>query len=610
MFRLFSLLFLSLSLFFVPTAFAQESPGIVSCIVPNGKISTHSVKEDPVGGHCGTSYGYSCACDNDGRRAKAIDVLTNGQAVVLPLINGNRVNWKLIVKGYPIDGGEGGGLGYTFEAKVSSDTWYLDILHLNSTTIGEGETVPSGTPVATSAIRHVHATIGKNLKASPRAGSATDCDSGWLASDFMCDATKQMPETPQDQTGKIQASMLQCTFQRGDLANPKESFKSPQLLGYFIEASKASGVPAEVLAGIARVESPSSVNLTDETLSSFSCPTSPTGARGLMQIQPPGTTGHDPAAVANGARLLGKEVSQLTATDFCDLRTSVFMAAGFILKKLQYLGHGDGQSWNPEWTNNQQIIYSVARSYYGCLLYPSCSSGPHSYGEDVWQSVQGCKNPSLTGGPVASGPSGIARSNKVCTKVGNPTTPNPCASSPGGGIVPGTPAPPVEPGQHKLKIKELFNVDMQGAWDETHLKWVYEKFYELGQSTNFVKLVGGEPVTLCNCVPNQMTGTVQMSQSGIYATDRDLFLGTLIHELGHAIYHHKPAGTTFIMEHNNLYASNGTISSYSRAGFDKTENYPEMLAYCLNGRAVGTINKEKWPPYKDIATKIMGSCFY
>lgn len=594
---------------YVPQVSAQEAPGIVSCIVPNGKISTYSIKEDPIGGHCGRQYGYSCACDNDGRRAKSIDVLTNGQAVVLPTINGNRVNWKLILKGYPIDGGEGGGLGYTFEAVVGSDTWYLDMLHLNTTPIGEGETVPSGTAVATSAIAHVHAVLGKNLKASPRAGSNTDCDSGWLASDFMCDATKQPPVTPTDQAGKVQASMLQCTFQRGDHVTPKESFKSPQLLGYFIEASQKSGVPAELLAAIARVESPSSVNLTDETLASFSCPISPTGARGLMQIQPPGTTGHDPAAVSNGARLLGKELSSLTTEDFCDVRTSVFMASGFILKKLQYLGHGDAQTWNPEWTTNQQIIHSVARSYYGCLLYPSCSSGPHSYGEDVWQSMQGCKNPSLTGGSGTGGTSSIARSNKVCTKVGNPTTPSPCAGSPGGGVIPGTPAPPVEPGQHRLKIKELFNVDMQGAWDETHLKWVYEKFYEL-QSTNFIKLVSGEPVTLCNCVPNQMTGTVQMSQSGIYASDRELFLGTLIHELGHAIYHHKPAGSTLINEHNNLYATQGTVSSYSRAGFDKTENYPEMLAYCLNGRAVGSINASKWPPYKELATKIMGSCFY
>ena len=98
--------FLLTGLFFfflliTPNVYAQEQEnvGIVSCIVPNGKISTHSVKEDPVGGHCGTSYGYSCSCDNSGRRAKAIDVLTNGQAVVLPTINGNRVNWKLIVTG-------------------------------------------------------------------------------------------------------------------------------------------------------------------------------------------------------------------------------------------------------------------------------------------------------------------------------------------------------------------------------------------------------------------------------------------------------------------------------------------------------------------------------
>src|SRR5258708_11265550 len=82
-----------------------------------------------------------------------------------------------------------------------------------------------------------------------------------------------------------------CLFTRGDLTPSQGQYKSSLLLSYFEQASQASGVPASVLAGIARIESPGAVNYTDQSLSSFVCPVSPTGALGLMQIEPAGATG-------------------------------------------------------------------------------------------------------------------------------------------------------------------------------------------------------------------------------------------------------------------------------------------------------------------------------
>lgn len=160
--------------------------GVASCPVVGGRISTPSYQANPKRGHCGTDYSYTCNCGTSGRRAKAIDVPTNGQDVVLPKINGQDVQWTMVIAPYTVDSGEGGGVGYTFKATLGSDIWYLDILHLQPSTLRMGENYVSGTPVAKTVISHVHMTIGKNLSSSPVAGTSTDCDSGWIPSDFMC----------------------------------------------------------------------------------------------------------------------------------------------------------------------------------------------------------------------------------------------------------------------------------------------------------------------------------------------------------------------------------------------------------------------------------------
>lgn len=159
---------------------------IASCPVAGGKISTSSYNASPATGHCGDYYSYTCKCGTSGRRAKAIDVPANGQNVILPKINNQDVSWKLIVGPYSVDSGEGGGLGYTFQATQGNDIYHLDMLHLNQSALVLGGDYLSGTPVATTAISHVHMTMGKNLKQTPIAGTETDCDPNWLPSDFLC----------------------------------------------------------------------------------------------------------------------------------------------------------------------------------------------------------------------------------------------------------------------------------------------------------------------------------------------------------------------------------------------------------------------------------------
>ena len=179
-----------------------------------------------------------------------------------------------------------------------------------------------------------------------------------------------------------------CLFYRGDQNPPGARYQSNTLLGYFQQAAAASGVPATVLAGIARIESPGIVNYTDANLSSYGCPTSSAGALGLMQIMPVWLSYASPVAgIQLGAQYLGLPFSMFTdpnnTSAYCDIKNSIFLGAGVINSKV-------GGSWDPAQTNNQNYIYNVARGYYGCLLYPSCSSGPYSYGQDLWNSVSSC----------------------------------------------------------------------------------------------------------------------------------------------------------------------------------------------------------------------------
>jgi hypothetical protein len=236
-------------------------------------------------------------------------------------------------------------------------------------------------------------------------------------------------------------SLAQCNFTKADQTPPSVPYQSQKLLSYFQEAQQKTGFPAVVLASIARVESTTDTytisNYTDEEVAAMEsfdygnqplsasnvvteinrikgtkvpgsankdlCPVSSNNALGLMQIQPPGTNGHDSGAVAAGieiAKRAGiltaeKNVSNLTLNDYCNPKTSIFLSAGFILKKLTYTNvgnstsYGNGTSWDSSWTNNRTVINEVARRYYGGLLYGD--QNQYNYGDDVWNSLNQCK---------------------------------------------------------------------------------------------------------------------------------------------------------------------------------------------------------------------------
>ncbi len=210
----------------------------VSCPVIGGSILTPSFQADPVKGHCGSDYGYSCTCGNSGRRAKAIDIPTTPDTdVVLPKIEGEDITWTLIEtlcagSGlYPncsdSNGGTGGMITFVgINPSRPNDKWYIQFLHLKVSTIlvEKGGSYSPGTVVGKTDISaHVHTTIGKNLNVSgDNISGAADCDANWLPSDFICDPSKQPTTIPEAKPVGAAAGEIKSNYACTKVGTPKE----------------------------------------------------------------------------------------------------------------------------------------------------------------------------------------------------------------------------------------------------------------------------------------------------------------------------------------------------------------------------------------------------
>jgi hypothetical protein len=229
-----------------------------SCPVPGGTITTHSYSFSPTNGHCSPGYSLEGNCTvcpggagiGVSRRANAIDVATNGKAVVLPTLNGQTVQWTM-VQSYPVAAGDGGGNGYTFQATVGSDTYTLDLLHMNTTSLQKGQSYPSGTTIGTTTIDHVHMTMGKNIGNNVNIGSvATDCDTGWMPSEFLCDGSTA-------NTGGNGSVVIGAN---GDL------------LSFIQAAANQFHMPAALIQAFIKVEAPRTFDYSAAELAQFSTP--------------------------------------------------------------------------------------------------------------------------------------------------------------------------------------------------------------------------------------------------------------------------------------------------------------------------------------------------
>ncbi len=255
-----------------------------------------------------------------------------------------------------------------------------------------------------------------------------------------------IPKTPGDLTA--------CTFTRAGESKP---YQSSKLLSYFQEISQKTSVPASLLGAITRVEStipktntngqgpyslsdysdsdidyinnyinnsfPNIILTTDNSAKEIAkivsekipgtiksvCPVSDNNALGLMQIQPPGTTGHDSAAVNKGAKNINKTVNTLTLKDYCSIQSNLSIGAGFILEKL------NTDKWDPKWSEDRDFLRELARRYYGAFTYTRTEGCPTDicyYGDDLYNSIQNCKSPTPSITPYIP-PSGCIAAKNV-----------------------------------------------------------------------------------------------------------------------------------------------------------------------------------------------------
>src|SRR3989344_141050 len=209
--------------------------------------------------------------------------------------------------------------------------------------------------------------------------------------------------------GDTSADISTCSFYRGGSASVMVTFGNPQMATLVSEISNKVGVPPAGVAGIMRVESEEAFTRTDPSYlaGDYDDNCSIVGgvpvACGIMQIVPSTFTGVFNNNAAEMNSLFGKtqaravidpkgSVYPISYFRIYSIRDSI-IATAFLIKNNKRDINGDGP-WD------QATISKIAAAYYsgdpnGCTKYPSCSTGPNDYGEDVWNSYVNCQVTSL-----------------------------------------------------------------------------------------------------------------------------------------------------------------------------------------------------------------------
>lgn len=194
-------------------------------------------------------------------------------------------------------------------------------------------------------------------------------------------------------------SIISCTFYRGGDTIQGVKFGNPEMAQFVESVAAKVGVPPAVIAGIMRVESGSKLALTDVSYFTADYDSTSSGvAYGLMQFVPSTFRG----VFNNNSAEMNSLFGKTQVRTVIDPRTNVYpnnylriysirdsiIATAFLVKNNKRDINGDGP-WDKD------TISKIAATYYsgnpnGCTKYPSCTSGPYDYGEDVWRSYSEC----------------------------------------------------------------------------------------------------------------------------------------------------------------------------------------------------------------------------
>lgn len=217
-----------------------------------------------------------------------------------------------------------------------------------------------------------------------------------------------------------------------------------------------------------------------------------------------------------------------------------------------------------------------------------------------------------------------------CTKVGNPTTVNPCSALTGQATATGSAdhpkAPPIDPSGLRQAIIDQFGITMNG-FGSVQLQWAWEKLWDMSK-TNFNKLIHGKsPNVTAQAVAPSDSQQLNCGQVNVGVYQQEvLFKIVLTHELGHIIYWCNENELNRKREHAVAYADEGAVTGYGEPVNGKactgtpaiTEDYPEMITYYLNPgipeQTVSCSNRKqipygngRYPLHFNIATQVLGN---
>lgn len=187
----------------------------------------------------------------------------------------------------------------------------------------------------------------------------------------------------------------ECTFYRGGDRIPGVKMGNPELANVINDIANRVGVPPAIVAGILRVETSGAFATTDMSYLANDYDAHSSGvAYGAMQFVPSTFTGIYEKYKEDLRTLFGKT----------DVRTSIdpqgAMAPENVFRIYSIKDSitaaalkvkSDKESFNGSGPWDQAAVNHILNRYYGCLKYPSCTNGPHDYGEDVWRSYSNCQ---------------------------------------------------------------------------------------------------------------------------------------------------------------------------------------------------------------------------
>jgi hypothetical protein len=228
-----------------------------------------------------------------------------------------------------------------------------------------------------------------------------------------------------------------------------------------------------------------------------------------------------------------------------------------------------------------------------------------------------------------SGIQQTAKSNNLCVKVGEPATAKPASCNEATPLLSSGPhpqAPPVD-GDLQIEIQRQFGISMIGGYDQQHMQWAWEKFWEVS-NTNFNSLVRGSIIQVTSVSNTHQSACPNPNSPSVYIgqfPEETAFKHILMHELGHVIRNcsgrERAQESAFIQAHK----AEGGVSYYAKnapacTGSDNTsEDYAEMIAFYLNnGTPVASylrcyqqqqfrLSPQEYPLHFKVAQDVLGA---